>query len=70
MDTFAWDFDVPANYILTREVLFAQPTRALIVDVIDGDTVDMLIDGKKTRARLLGIDTPETVHPYKPIEKF
>lgn len=30
----------------------------------------MLIDGKRTRVRLLGIDTPETVHPRKPVEKF
>jgi len=30
----------------------------------------MMIDGKKTRIRLLGVDTPETVHPRKPVEEF
>lgn len=53
MDTFVWDFDIPANYILTREVLFAQPTKVLVMDVIDGDTVDIVLNSKKTRARLL-----------------
>ena len=36
------------------------------IRVVDGDTV--VID-KNTKVRVLGIDTPETVHPRKPIEK-
>lgn len=40
---------------------------AAIERVIDGDTV-VLTDG--TRVRLIGIDTPETVHPSKPVECF
>jgi micrococcal nuclease len=35
--------------------------------VIDGDTI-MLESGE--RVRLIGVDTPETVHPKKPVEKF
>jgi endonuclease YncB( thermonuclease family) len=35
--------------------------------VIDGDTI-MLQSGE--RVRLIGVDTPETVHPKKPVEKF
>lgn len=35
--------------------------------VVDGDTLE-LADG--TRVRLLGVDTPETVHPTKPVEPF
>jgi len=35
--------------------------------VVDGDTV-VLKDG--TKSRLLGIDTPETKHPRKPVEKW
>lgn len=38
--------------------------------VIDGDTVELLKDGKKTRVRLIGIDTPESVHPSNPVEAF
>lgn len=38
--------------------------------VIDGDTVDIVIDGEVERFRLIGIDTPETVDPRKPIQCF
>ena len=30
----------------------------------------MEIDGRKETVRLIGIDTPETVHPTKPVECF
>jgi micrococcal nuclease len=33
--------------------------------VIDGDTI--VLDGH-VRVRLIGVDTPETVHPHKPVE--
>ncbi len=46
------------------------PEQTIITNVVDGDTVDAILDGKKTRIRLLGVDTPETVHPRKPVEKF
>jgi len=39
----------------------------LVVRVIDGDTIE-LSDGSKVR--YIGIDTPETVHPSKPVECF
>src|SRR5262249_8329161 len=39
-----------------------------VVRVIDGDTVVISLDGKETRVRLIGVDTPETVHPRKPVE--
>lgn len=35
--------------------------------VVDGDT--LLLDGGE-RIRLLGVDTPETVHPERPVERF
>jgi micrococcal nuclease len=35
--------------------------------VIDGDTL-LLINGE--RVRLIGVDTPETKHPQKPVEYF
>ncbi len=41
-----------------------------IAHVIDGDTVDIDIDGRTERVRLIGVDTPETKHPTKPIECF
>jgi micrococcal nuclease len=41
-----------------------------IVKVIDGDTVDVDINGNIERLRLIGINTPETVDPRKPVECF
>ena len=41
-----------------------------VAAVIDGDTVKLMIDGKLTTVRLIGIDTPETVHPNKPVEPY
>ena len=41
-----------------------------ILAVIDGDTVDIKLDGRTERVRLIGVNTPETKHPTKPIECF
>ena len=39
-----------------------------IVKVVDGDTVQLTIGGKRETVRLIGVDTPETKHPTKPVE--
>lgn len=36
-----------------------------VVKVVDGDTIKINIDGEDTTVRLIGIDTPESVHPTK-----
>ena len=38
--------------------------------IVDGDTVDVRRGGRTLTLRLIGIDTPETVHPTEPIECF
>ncbi len=43
---------------------------ATVVWVIDGDTVDVEIDGERERARLIGIDTPESVSRTEPIQCY
>jgi micrococcal nuclease len=43
---------------------------AIIDFVIDGDTVDVIINGSEERVRLIGIDTPETKKRDSPIECF
>lgn len=43
---------------------------ATVNRVIDGDTVDVDINGATRRVRVLGIDTPETKKPYAPVECF
>lgn len=36
--------------------------------VVDGDTIRVLIEGQEVPVRLIGIDTPETVAPNRPVE--
>jgi len=42
----------------------------LVSKIVDGDTLDVNINGVITRIRLIGIDTPEVVDPRKPVECF
>jgi micrococcal nuclease len=39
-----------------------------VVDVVDGDTIKVDINGAIYTVRYIGIDTPETVHPTVPVE--
>ncbi len=41
-----------------------------VIKVIDGDTIDVSIDGKIQRVRVIGINTPEVVDPRKQVECF
>ena len=41
-----------------------------VVRVIDGDTIVVKIEGEDTKVRLVGVDTPETVHPSKPVQEY
>lgn len=43
---------------------------ATVTRVVDGDTLEVSMDGRTETVRLLLIDTPETVHPQKPVEPF
>jgi micrococcal nuclease len=41
-----------------------------VEDVIDGDTIKVRVDGKSETVRFLLVDTPESVHPNKPVQPF
>ena len=41
---------------------------AEVVEVVDGDTINVEIDGTVYAVRYIGIDCPETRHPYEPVE--
>ncbi|MEK3988563.1 thermonuclease family protein [Robertmurraya sp. FSL R5-0851] len=43
---------------------------ANVTNVVDGDTIDVMINNKEERVRLLLIDTPETKHPSKPVQPY
>ena len=42
----------------------------IVSKVVDGDTAVINVDGQDRRVRLLGVDTPETVHPNKPVQFY
>lgn len=44
--------------------------RAQVTKVVDGDTIQVLTGGEQKTVRLIGIDTPETVDPRRPIGCF
>ncbi len=43
---------------------------AVVIRAVDGDTIDVQIGDQVDTVRLLGIDTPETHHPTKPVQCF
>lgn len=47
-------------------------TNALAIRAVDGDTIEVRIDGasEEVKVRLLGVDTPESVDPRRPVECF
>lgn len=61
----------PVQASLTVPVT-ATSTRGLFLvsNVVDGDTIDLTKDGKTERIRIIGLDTPETVDPRKPVQCF
>lgn len=65
----------PVSYATSTEVEVSAPatsTNALAVRAVDGDTIVVRIDGmtEDAKVRLLGIDTPESVDPRKPVQCF
>ena len=42
----------------------------LVTKVVDGDTIWVEGEGKRLKVRLIGVDTPETVHPTKEVECY
>lgn len=41
-----------------------------VLKVVDGDTIAIDMNGKSVTLRLIGIDTPETLDPRKPVQCF
>ena len=65
MDGTPQDTTVPDDR-LPRGVLGPFP----VVKVVDGDTVRVARSGRRVTLRLIGIDTPETKDPRRPVECF
>lgn len=43
---------------------------ASVTRVVDGDTIEVEIEGESYKVRYIGIDTPELHHPTKPVEYY
>ncbi|MYL35551.1 thermonuclease family protein [Pontibacillus yanchengensis] len=43
---------------------------ATVTRVVDGDTIEVNVDGETEDVRMLLVDTPETKHPSKPVQPF
>ena len=59
-----------ALYFLGAPVAQAQSVTGTVTRVVDGDTVDVRVDAKVERIRIIGLDTPETVDPRKAVQCF
>jgi len=55
---------VPVSPVATTSNLVA------VMRVVDGDTIDIAQGEQVVRVRLIGINTPETVDPRRPVECF
>ena len=73
---------VAVAVILMGMVLAAAPAQAYptmpqgvqgpfaVVKVVDGDTIQVDANGQRLKIRMIGLDTPETVDPRKPVQCF
>jgi micrococcal nuclease len=62
---------VPASGVEVRYPAMPEGlTRVAVVRVVDGDTVRINLNGVEEAARLIGLNTPETVAPNRPVECF
>ena len=48
----------------------AKAVTAPVVDIVDGDTIEVELDGEVEDVRYIGVDTPESVAPDQPVECF
>lgn len=59
-----------ASASAVNKQMFTPDSKFLVTKVIDGDTFQTRIDGQPVSVRLIGIDTPETVDPRRPVGCF
>lgn len=55
---------------LSTDVLGTDESVYDVTDVVDGDTIELSQGAESFKVRLIGVDTPETVHPSKQVECF
>lgn len=67
IDSLSWNYEVPEDFVVKKEIREI----VKVLKVIDWDTlVIQFQDWKTEKLRLIWVDTPETKHPKKEVEKF
>lgn len=72
---FAGISQIPGDKTNTKSIhkAYEQPVNSELLNVIrvvDGDTIIVEINLKEEKVRLIGVDTPETVKPGTPVQKY
>lgn len=64
--------DTPDKVTSSNDANASDPDAGLgeVIRVVDGDTIVVRINGQEEKIRLIGINTPESVDPRKPVECF
>ncbi|WP_246202585.1 thermonuclease family protein [Virgibacillus doumboii] len=62
------DTDKKKENVSTESPAPSAAKKATVKRVVDGDTVEIKYNGSVEDVRLLLVDTPETVHPSKPVQ--
>ncbi|MFZ9858977.1 MAG: thermonuclease family protein [Roseiflexaceae bacterium] len=61
----------PATAAITSATnIPAGSAKATVTRVVDGDTIRVNLDGNEITIRMIGLDTPETKDPRKPVQCF
>ncbi len=64
--------DIPGGDPASRPAAGAArpPAEARVIRAVDGDTIEVALDGAAEDVRYIGVDTPETVKPGEPVQCF
>ncbi|MDO8584082.1 MAG: thermonuclease family protein [bacterium] len=63
---------VPVQAVSATSTAAVTSTNAQVITVVDGDTIEARMDGQTDviKIRMLGVNTPETVDPRRPVQCF
>ena len=69
-DKTATDIPIPQQIVKESTSSGIEGQAAFVTKVVDGDTIVVQIEGVEQTVRFVGIDTPETVDPRRPVGCF
>jgi len=69
IDEMTWETSSESVWLFNAST-FSDGMEVEVLEVVDGDTFKIMWEDREFTVRLLGVDTPETVHPSKSVEYF